>query len=389
MQKISVPDYAKKVLTTLNNAGFEAYVVGGCCRDALLGRAPNDWDICTSARPKQVMQLFPENIPTGLKHGTVTVKTKGGLIEITTYRIDGEYMDHRRPDDVVFTSKLEDDLSRRDFTMNAMAADVSGVITDPFNGICDIENRLIRCVGDANKRFNEDALRMFRAVRFACQLGFSLDDDLVFAMSELADTAGYVAAERIYTETIKSLLSSYPETLAVAFELGLYSGIKKCSPELSIINSLPLDIDIRLTALCAALLKAEAISSAADFLRSLRATSAQIRAAELIFDPEFIWTKRDFPHIAAALGREYALSAAAAMEVFGFSGCFDKMSRLLNEGRCLSVKELDISGNELISLGFSGRDVGKCLGILLDHVLKNPQDNKKEILLTLAKNRPD
>ena len=389
MDKIIIPQYAANVLSVLNGAGFEAYAVGGCCRDALLGREPNDWDICTSALPEQIIALFTDSIPTGIKHGTISVKTENGLIEVTTFRVDGEYTDHRRPDAVCFTSKLREDLARRDFTMNALAVDLNGNITDCFGGTADIEKKLIRCVGNAEKRFGEDALRMFRAVRFAAQLSFSLDEELILAARKLAHTAAYVAAERIYTETIKALVSPAPETLALAFEWGLYPGIEACSPDLSHLKHLPADETTRLLALAATLFKGGCIASPTEFIKSLRGTALQIRASELIFSPTPVWLGRTLPQLAAAMGRELALYAAAVMEIYGFAGSIAKMEKLLSSGCCLSVKELDISGKDIMALGYSGKDVGNCLDILLQHVLVSPGDNKKEILLQIIKNRAE
>ena len=389
MDKIIIPHYAAKVLSVLNGAGFEAYAVGGCCRDALLGREPNDWDICTSALPEQIIELFPDSIPTGIKHGTISVKTENGLIEVTTFRVDGEYTDHRRPDAVCFTSKLREDLARRDFTMNALAADAEGNITDCFEGIADIEKGIIRCVGNAEKRFGEDALRMFRAVRFASQLSFNLDEELILAARKLAHTAAYVAAERIYTETIKALISPAPETLALSFEWGLYPGVKACTLDLSPIKKQPSDPTTRLLALAAILYKDGAIDSPTEFMKALRGTAQQIRASELIFFPVPVWNNRSLPQVAAAVGREFAINAAAVMEIYGYANSIAEMEKLLASGHCLSVKELDISGKDIMNLGYSGKDVGKCLDILLQHTLTSPEDNKNEILIDIIKNRAE
>ena len=174
--RVDIPTDANKLIHTLQSHGYSAYVVGGCVRDSILGRKPHDWDICTSATPEQTMEVFKKYhvLPTGLQHGTVTVMLNGVGYEITTYRIDGEYEDSRHPKEVIFTSNLIEDLSRRDFTINAMAYNDEEGLIDPFEGLSDIENKVVRCVGKPEDRFNEDALRMLRAIRFACQLGLEI-----------------------------------------------------------------------------------------------------------------------------------------------------------------------------------------------------------------------
>ena len=174
--KIKIPVEANKLIHTLQSNGHQAYVVGGCVRDSILGREPHDWDICTSATPDEMLEIFKDKhiIPTGLQHGTVTVIVNGEPFELTTYRVDGVYSDNRRPDTVKFTDSLIEDLSRRDFTINAMAYNDKDGLIDPFGGLDDLENKIIRCVGKAKDRFDEDALRMLRAIRFACQLDFEI-----------------------------------------------------------------------------------------------------------------------------------------------------------------------------------------------------------------------
>jgi tRNA nucleotidyltransferase (CCA-adding enzyme) len=386
MQRIEIPESAAAVLRTLEKAGFEAYAVGGCCRDALLGRTPSDWDVCTSARPDEIQRLFEKTIPTGVRHGTVTVRYGSALIEVTTYRVDGDYPDHRRPAAVRFTDNLRADLARRDFTMNALAADVRGEVVDYFGGAEDIRRGVIRCVGDAAQRFEEDALRMFRAIRFSAQLGFALEDSLLTAARQLAHTAQYIAAERVYAETMKALRAACPDRLETGFALGLYDHLLSPgpAPELHRLPAFP--PETRLAAFCAALRADGRISSAADFLRALRATSAQIRACGAILDPEPVWVRRNtLPAIAAAVGRQNALSAAAAMEISAFPGALEDMTALLQEDRCLSVDELAVSGRDVIALGYSGPTVGAAMEKLLNHVLDHPEDNNRAALLSLLK----
>lgn len=197
--KITLPDDVKQIIETLEQHGYEGYAVGGCVRDSILGRIPNDWDITTSATPQQVKKLFPRTVDTGIQHGTVTVLMGKEGYEVTTYRVDGEYEDARHPKEVIFTANLEEDLRRRDFTINAMAYNDSEGLVDVFGGRADIEQKVIRCVGNAEERFGEDALRIMRAVRFSAQLGFTVDPDTAEAAQKLAGTLSKISAERIQT----------------------------------------------------------------------------------------------------------------------------------------------------------------------------------------------
>ncbi|MDE7299619.1 MAG: CCA tRNA nucleotidyltransferase [Lachnospiraceae bacterium] len=221
MDTIQLPEKVKYIIQELRADGFEAFAVGGCVRDSLLGRIPGDWDITTNAKPAQVKQLFPHTIDTGIEHGTVTVMLERDGFEVTTYRIDGEYEDARHPKQVEFTQNLTEDLCRRDFTINAMAySDETGLI-DVFGGMRDLEQRVIRCVGRADDRFDEDALRIMRAVRFSAQLGFSIEQDTLRSIASHAGNLSRISIERIRTELTKLLLSDHPERLLAAQELGL------------------------------------------------------------------------------------------------------------------------------------------------------------------------
>lgn len=218
---IRLPEKVGYILEELEKNGFEGYVVGGCVRDSVLGRIPGDWDITTSAKPEEVKRIFRRTIDTGIAHGTVTVMLEDEGFEVTTYRVDGKYEDHRHPESVEFTPNLEEDLKRRDFTINAMAYNPRTGIVDLFDGMGDIRRKKIRCVGNPLERFSEDALRMFRGVRFAGQLGFEVEDDTLQAIGELAHTIRRVSAERVRVELTKLLLSEEPEKLMLAERTGL------------------------------------------------------------------------------------------------------------------------------------------------------------------------
>ena len=216
-----IPSKAAEIIQELTVHGFEAYAVGGCVRDSILGREPEDWDITTSARPEQVKAIFQRTVDTGIEHGTVTVLMDREQFEVTTYRVDGEYEDHRHPKEVTFTASLEEDLKRRDFTINAMAYNPETGLVDIFNGIEDLKNQVIRCVGNPGERFDEDALRILRAIRFSAQLGFQIDAETQRAMSERAEDLKEVSAERIRVELVKLLVSGHPEYIREACRLGI------------------------------------------------------------------------------------------------------------------------------------------------------------------------
>ena len=219
--KLTIPSNAEKILHILEENGYEAYVVGGCVRDSILGRTPDDWDITTSASPEQVKELFHRTVDTGLQHGTVTVLMDKEGYEVTTYRVDGDYEDGRHPKQVMFTSSLEEDLKRRDFTINAMAYHPARGLVDLFHGMEDMQAKIIRCVGDPMERFHEDALRILRAVRFSAQLGYEIEAETADAIRVLAPNLKNISAERIQTELVKLVTSPHPDDLRIAYETGI------------------------------------------------------------------------------------------------------------------------------------------------------------------------
>ena len=218
--KTEIPAEAERILQMLNERGYEAYIVGGCVRDMILGRQPEDWDITTNALPAQVKSVFRRTVDTGIQHGTVTVMMKGHGYEVTTYRIDGEYSDGRHPDRVAFTPSLAEDLKRRDFTINAMAYNRTTGLVDLFAGREDLKRGIIRCVGNPMERFGEDALRILRAIRFSAQLGFSIEEETGQAIRALAPSLAKVSRERVQAELTKLLLSSSPEKIRLVYDMG-------------------------------------------------------------------------------------------------------------------------------------------------------------------------
>ena len=221
MVEIQIPEKVNKIIHTLQEHGYEAYAVGGCVRDSFLGREPMDWDITTSAMPEETKALFPHTFDTGIEHGTITVLLDHEGFEVTTYRVDGKYEDSRHPKEVIFVRNLQEDLLRRDFTINAMAYNEQDGLVDLFHGMEDLKKGVIRCVGNAEARFSEDALRILRAIRFSAQLGFEIEKETRQAIRKLAPNLSYISAERIQTELVKLLVSDHPEKIRDAYELGI------------------------------------------------------------------------------------------------------------------------------------------------------------------------
>lgn len=376
MNTIQPPKYVIHILNTLERSGYEARLVGGCVRDTLLHRRPNDWDVATAAAPEAVTELFERTVPTGIRHGTVTVLYGGSACEVTTYRVEGAYSDHRRPDSVRFTSRLEEDLSRRDFTINAMAMDASLAITDPFGGREDLSSRLIRCVGDARERFTEDALRMLRAVRFAAQLDFALDSAALEAIAGCAPLCSALSPERVAAELRAVLASRDPDMVWLMADLGLLNAwLTPRKGERTHLGALPRCA--RLAHFCNDLSRCGSITSTDTFLRSLRMDTRSVKtysaAAEIIASGS-----RDYKRLLRDYGEDAVLAAYPKSR---------RLREVLRSGECWSLASLAITGGELAALGYAGRELGEELRRLLEHVIDCPEDNRPEILCKLASER--
>jgi len=362
------------ILTILREAGHESYYVGGCVRDLLLGRPIHDWDITTSALPEQTMACFPHCVPTGIKHGTVTVLVENWSAEVTTFRADGAYSDGRHPDRVSFVGNLEDDLSRRDFTINAMAIDPQGNIVDLFGGKEDLDRKLIRCVGDPETRFREDALRILRAIRFSAQLGFKIEENTRRAIADCADLCRRLSVERVRDELEKTLLSEQPHKIEEIFALGLLeTGEANHSQDYRWLESLPNERVVRWAGLCRILPRLDLIKLRLDKRTAVNAMAAGRCAVP---DTTLAWKR-----MIAEYGGERARITAS------LCGCADLVEDLLSSGQCLSLKELAIKGSDLTAL--RGADVGNMLHMLLEHVLEHPENNSRKKLLEIYKNRID
>ena len=391
MPTVKPPKYVIQVLFTLQSRGWPAYLVGGCVRDMLLGVRPHDWDVCTGAPPELVMEIFPGALPTGIQHGTVTVCVRSHQVEVTTFRSESEYSDHRHPDLVRFVTDLNADLSRRDFTMNAIALSADGLLADPFGGAEDIRRKLIRCVGVPEERFEEDALRMFRALRFSARLGFAIDLFTLEGIRQKAGNAAFLAPERIREELEKLLLTPQAETMFELIDLGLLDAFllhRKVDPGLlARLSRVPRRKNERWACFCIILERSGCIASVADFLGALRLDGRCLRlcaeAAELV--------RREPPQSALAWKQllkrvpvETALCAAACRDALYGGACARGLKAVLKSGDCFSLSHLAVGGSDLLALGLKGREIGEMLDFLLDYVMEYPENNRRELLLALA-----
>ena len=386
------PKHVKHIMITLQARGYRAFLVGGCVRDMILGAQPQDWDICTSALPEQVMEVFPGSRPTGLRHGTVTVTENAKSVEVTTFRSEGRYADHRHPDSVSFVGDLTTDLSRRDFTMNAIAVSIDELVADPFGGVEDIKNKLIRCVGEPEQRFEEDALRMFRAFRFSARLGFGVEPVTKAAILQKAPLASALAAERVRDEIEKILLSGCPEKLFELIGAGL---LDKYLPGrlgedklLRRISRLPKKALPRWAAFCRILEQGGCIRSVEDFLLSLRLDSRTIRCCadcSRILKQEPPASSVAWKRLLSRKGVDTVTCAARCSDALYGGECVKALKAVLKSGECFSMKHLAVTGDDLLALGIHGRQLGEMLKFLLDYVMEYPENNRRELLLSLAK----
>ena len=383
--KFNIPEYVRAVLDRLYENGENAYVVGGSLRDMLLSKTPHDFDLASSAEPQRACEIFSDMrvIKTGLAHGTVTVLSSGQPIELTTFRVDGEYHDMRRPDSVSFTRRIEDDLSRRDFTVNAMAYNEREGLIDLFDGKNDLKNKIIRTVGDPYARFSEDALRIMRAFRFSAQLGFQIEEKTLEAASALADKLTLIAKERIFSELVRLLCSPYPEKpLKQMRSCGVLSYIfKDYTPTDKAIELLCDTENDEITRL--ALFFSDTDGRSARTELSLLKASGRQRSAASIVDAakQSYVSRKDMASLRASLSLDADI--ALRLSVLLGNSTTDVLA-LLNDTTPYSISQLAIGGEELISLGYSGREIGKMLSHLLDEVIKDPTLNTRERLLELV-----
>ncbi len=377
-----MPEHIIRILRALSEAGFAAYAVGGAVRDTLLGREVHDWDVTTSAPAEVTMGLFERTAATGIKYGTVTVLSPQGPVEVTTFRRDGPYLNGRSPESVEFLGSLREDLERRDFTVNAMAMDAQGRVTDLFGGREDLSRRLIRAVGDPERRFEEDALRMFRALRFCAELDFTLDAPTLAAIKSRARLASKLSPERVRGELQRTLDSPRPETALLMVEYALMSQFISNSGEKFPLSDLALlpPGDVRLGVMALRLKTAGFISSAGEFLAALRCTSRLVRD---VSEAEGLDLQ--------SLGVPCALAAHSVPSVLmaaGAAGRYDEAAEAAKEHRYVSIADLELRGADLKNMGFKGPGIGRALSRLSSMATRGEVENTRGALLLAASEFP-
>ena len=388
--RIQLPYEVEWVIGKIREAGYEAFAVGGCVRDTLLGRTPEDWDVTTSARPEAVKAIFERTVDTGLQHGTVTVLKNRKGYEVTTYRIDGEYHDGRHPDSVEFTPDLLEDLKRRDFTINAMAYSHETGIVDEFGGMEDLKAGIVRCVGRPEDRFTEDALRLLRALRFSAQLGFEIEESTYAAIKTIAPNLAKVSKERVQAELTKLLLSAHPERILLLKETGLSAQIVPgfdavFAPALfSKLSRLPAEKSLRWAGflLCQGEKQAEAV------LKGLKMDNETIGNVSRMIEGAKETLLLEKPAVRRAMSRytPYQLEGALKLKELMGSPDAEEIRRLreeiIRDGDCVSLKDLAVKGRDLLEAGVErGPMVGEILNHLFDLVLLHPEKNDRELLL--------
>lgn len=445
MLKIDMPIQAKNIIEKLEQSGYEAYIVGGCVRDSILGKEPMDWDITTSASPSQTKEIFSHTIDTGIEHGTVTVMMDRKPFEVTTYRVDGAYEDHRRPNEVQFTKSLKEDLLRRDFTINAMAYNEKRGLVDIYGGMDDLEEGVIRCVGVASQRFDEDALRILRALRFQAQLDFEIETETKKAIKKQAKYLRDISAERIRVELDKLLVSDHPEKLVNAYKLGVTAVIL---PEFDLMMETPqnnphhkytvgihtvesikaVEVDhiLRWTMLLHDCGKPQARVEgedkdhfqmhsvigekiARDVLRRLKFdnhTVRQVTKLVLWHDRRFgspdevnqktirRWASKLGPELFQKMLMIQKADIAAQSDYHKeekekiLADTKKIFEQVMKEKDCLTIKELAVNGSDLIAAGIpQGKEVGELLNHLLEQVLEQPELNTKDTLMRLVEEK--
>lgn len=435
---IQLPDKVKKIIDTLQTNGYEAYAVGGCVRDSILGRIPDDWDITTSATPFETKELFSRTFDTGIEHGTITVLIDKDAFEVTTYRVDGKYEDSRHPSEVTFTRSLREDLLRRDFTINAMAYNDKEGLVDIFGGIDDLNRKMIRCVGTAKERFGEDALRILRAVRFAAQLGFEIEEETQKGITELAPTLANISAERIQVELIKMLVSPNPGMLKTAYELGItkvilpeFDAMMDTTQEnphhkytvgehtLKAIEAIRADKVLRLAMLFHDIAKpimktidekgiahfkmhdSKGAEMTKQILRRLKFDNdtmnkvvrlVQYHDYRMPAEPKNVRRAMNkigedlFPYylevrMADTLAQSEYLQEEKLQNIRDVKARYEE---ILEKQECVSLKTLAVTGSDLIANGMKpGKEIGAVLNKLLEYVIEHPEANEKDVLLKL------
>ena len=425
--EIFIPKEVSFLIDTIYENGYEAFMVGGCVRDSILNLTPNDYDITTSATPQEIMNIFKDYkiIDTGIKHGTVSIILNNNIYEITTYRIEGEYENNRRPKNVEFTSNIEEDLKRRDFTINAMAYNEQFGIVDKFNGLEDLQKRIIKTVGNPDERFEEDGLRMIRAIRFSSKLGFSIDENTLKSIYKNAYIIKNISIERINDEFTKTLVSDNPQNIILLYKtkilenLGIHCNLngyyyKELERDINILKSCDNNLLDRLIML--EYLISNKILKCIDQPEKYKYYCENIKKVNIINNLRYSnkvinycndimeYMIKDIEKIDNIVIKRYLnnIGYEKLNKVFKlkliynvfldnknkaefFRQCIIKLNEIENSKECYKISDLDINGKILKDLGYKGKEIGEKLNFLLDEVIKNPLLNKKDILINLLK----
>ena len=425
--EIFIPKEVSFLIDTIYENGYEAFMVGGCVRDSILNLTPNDYDITTSATPQEIMNIFKDYkiIDTGIKHGTVSIILNNNIYEITTYRIEGEYENNRRPKNVEFTSNIEEDLKRRDFTINAMAYNEQFGIVDKFNGLEDLQKRIIKTVGNPDERFEEDGLRMIRAIRFSSKLGFSIDENTLKSIYKNAYIIKNISIERINDEFTKTLVSDNPQNIILLYKtkilenLGIHCNLngyyyKELERDINILKSCDNNLLDRLIML--EYLISNKILKCIDQHEKYKYYCENIKKVNIINNLRYSnkvinycndimeYMIKDIEKIDNIVIKRYLnnigyekLNKVFKLELIYnvfldnknkaefFRQCIIKLNEIENSKECYKISDLDINGKILKDLGYKGKEIGEKLNFLLDEVIKNPLLNKKDILINLLK----
>lgn len=394
--ELRLPNNVKYILNKLNECGYEAYVVGGCVRDSIIGLVPHDWDICTSALPEQIMDVFSDHkiIPTGLKHGTVTVVINDEQYEVTTYRIDGEYKDNRHPTEVIFINSLKEDLKRRDFTINAMAYNPSVGLIDFFGGKRDIKNKVIRCVGKPDDRFNEDALRILRAIRFSITLGYDIDSKTLCSIYENKNLLKKISAERINAEITKALSYGYSIVMGKILQVivpELTDRMVNCAMTMVGILDVPLNVRIALLfnfdedkqkeilqRLKFDNKTIKKVCGIRKWVYNIRAYNDDELIPRIVIRRVLNYNDTIADDVISALRCTSYLDSTIAYYIFANS-----MEKCLPKCRneCYKISHLKVDGEDIKSIGYFGKEIGTILKFLLSAVIEERVPNERDMLI--------
>ena len=415
--KISLPSKVKFIIDKIYDKGFEAFIVGGCVRDSILGIKPNDYDITTNAKPDEIINIFSDFkiIDNGIKHGTVGVIIENEVYEITTYRLEGEYENNRRPKSVEFASDIVKDLKRRDFTINAIAYNDKLGIIDKFDGIGDIKRRIVKTVGNPDERFNEDGLRLVRAIRFSSKLNFKIEDKTLKSIYKNAGIIKNISKERITEEFTKMILSDNPQDITLLYKtgifrfIGIYSYMNKnryklLEEELRILKYYPKDLIVRMSMLEYIIkykkIPSNSVVNTLIYSKKIKNECEKLVSCMIIDNKEV--NSIDIKLLLNKVGLEIFMKALEIKRIYYnklmlnnsnkdnieeivciLDETVEKILEIEKNKECYQIKDLDINGKDIESLGYRGKDIGEKLNILLNKVIENPELNKKEVLMGL------